>query len=170
MTANVLPGDREACREAGMQDFLAKPIDIDHLCRILCNLEPVSGTEEATPGVAADGDIDYERLDMIRATPNDGDESLLAWVIDTFLADAAERLPRMRAAVEHRDWNGFSEEAHRFYSSASNLGLIRISNVCMQMEIEAVNPEVNKSELLDELTEAWERVLPELERQKTLHD
>ena len=166
MTANVLPGDREACRAAGMQDFLAKPIDIDHLYRILRDLEPVAEAEAPASSADLADEIDHERLDMIRETPSEGDEDLLAWVIDTFVADAEERLPRMRAAAECCDWSVLAEEAHRFYSSASNLGLLRISDICMQMEVEAANPQVDKGELVRQLLEACERVLPELERQK----
>ena len=169
MTANVLPGDREACGEAGMQDFLAKPIDIDHLYRILCNLDPGPSREipaDVTDHAAAD--IDFERLDMIRETPSDGDQNLLAWVIDTFLEDLDERLPRMRDLAERADWKALAEEAHRLYSSASNLGLVRISNICMQLELEAANAEVDKVGLVQELVAAWQSVLPELERQKAL--
>jgi hypothetical protein len=38
----------------------------------------------------------------------------------------------------------------------------------MQLELEAANAEVDKVRLLQELVEAWESVLPELERQKNL--
>ncbi|UCH39251.1 MAG: response regulator, partial [Gammaproteobacteria bacterium] len=170
MTANVLPGDREACREAGMQDFLAKPINLDHFYRILSNANSSTDQDLSTNFVDGSVDIDFERIEMIRATPGegDGDGNLLAWVIDTFIADTEERLPEMRDAVERSDWNRLAEEAHRFYSSTSNLGLIKISNICIEMELEAANPDVNKAELLELLVEAYERVLPELERQKSL--
>jgi CheY-like chemotaxis protein len=170
MTANVLPGDRDACRQAGMQDFLAKPINLDHLYRILDSVN--SGFESEIPSNSVDGsvDIDFERLEMIRATPDDGEGNLLTWVIDTFITDVEARLSRMRAVAEQSDWRSLAEEAHRFYSSASNLGLIRISNICIEMELQADNSETSKIELLEQLAEACERVLPELERQKSLHE
>ena len=74
----------------------------------------------------------------------------------------------MRDAVENSDCNGLAEQAHRLYSGASNLGLIRFSNICTEMELEAANPDVNKIELLERLSEAYERALPELKRQKSL--
>jgi CheY-like chemotaxis protein len=35
LTANVLESDREACREAGMDDFLTKPLQLDGLRAVL---------------------------------------------------------------------------------------------------------------------------------------
>ncbi|HEX5277674.1 MAG TPA: transporter substrate-binding domain-containing protein [Fluviicoccus sp.] len=35
MTANVMPSDREACRLAGMTDFIGKPIRLEELTRVL---------------------------------------------------------------------------------------------------------------------------------------
>ena len=169
MTANVLPGDRDACREAGMQDFLAKPINLDHLYRVLSSASSSSKHGVPTQSVDGSADIDFERLEMIRTTPNDGEGNMLDWVIDTFITDITEQLPKMRSAVEKSDWDRLAEEAHRFYSSASNLGLIKISNICIEMELEAANPTVNKVELLDKLDEAYALILPELERLKSLN-
>ena len=47
MTANVFTDDREACKDAGMNDFVAKPIDPDEVYRLLTKWLPVrrSGTE-----------------------------------------------------------------------------------------------------------------------------
>ena len=74
----------------------------------------------------------------------------------------------MRDAVERAEWHELAEEVHRFYSSSSNLGLLRISQLCTDLELAAADPGVDKSELLERLAEACECVLPELERQKTL--
>ena len=167
MTANVLPGDREACSAAGMQDFLAKPINLDHLYRILSNTGSGSEPERPTNNNDEDVEIDLERIEMIRDTPDDGEVNFLVWAIDTFVADIEPRLARMRQAAERDDWDRLADEAHRLYSGSSNLGLIRVSNICIELELEAANPAVNKAELLEQLSEACERILPELERQKS---
>lgn len=44
ITANALPGDREACLEAGMTDFLAKPFPIDALERVVARWLKLSRT------------------------------------------------------------------------------------------------------------------------------
>ena len=35
LTAHVMPGSKERCIEAGMSDFLGKPVDLDHLDRVI---------------------------------------------------------------------------------------------------------------------------------------
>lgn len=46
LTANVMQSDRERCEEAGCDDFLTKPIDIDELLAKLAEHLPVMSAEE----------------------------------------------------------------------------------------------------------------------------
>ncbi|MEO5355639.1 MAG: response regulator, partial [Magnetococcus sp. XQGC-1] len=49
MTAHALDGDREACLAAGMNDYIAKPIDLQQLCHLLVRWIPSRGQEASLP-------------------------------------------------------------------------------------------------------------------------
>ncbi|NNE64705.1 MAG: response regulator, partial [Gammaproteobacteria bacterium] len=166
MTANVLPEDRRACERAGMLDFLAKPIDLDQLQKILGNTSPGREDDQNADSHLELQEIDYDRIDMIRAAQGEDEPDLLASIIDMFIADANDRLLTMHAACDNSDWSLLEEDAHRFYSSASNLGLLRISDICTELELKSADTSVNKKALLERLSEALTRILPELEKQK----
>ena len=54
MTANAMSGDRELCLQAGMDDYLAKPVKPESLGALLSRYLPAdqSETEAATPCLA----------------------------------------------------------------------------------------------------------------------
>jgi two-component system sensor histidine kinase/response regulator len=47
LTANALKEDEQRCRDAGMDDYLAKPIEIDRFLQVLARIEPARRTQTA---------------------------------------------------------------------------------------------------------------------------
>ncbi len=49
LTANAMAGDREKYVAAGMNDYVAKPIDLDRLRAALTRCVPAGGTDASEP-------------------------------------------------------------------------------------------------------------------------
>ncbi len=56
LTANSAAEEREQCRKVGMDDFIAKPIDLENLCQVLSRLFPAQSSTPATPARVIEND------------------------------------------------------------------------------------------------------------------
>ena len=142
MTAAAVEGERERCLEAGMDDFLTKPVDPDALAGALARwtrtgsgaptpVAPQADVEPARePGSA---ELDLERLEMLREMDT-AEASYLGRAIGNFDANAAEHLAAVRAAVSGGDPAALVASAHKLAGSASNIGVVEVAEVARALE------------------------------------
>jgi HPt (histidine-containing phosphotransfer) domain-containing protein len=112
----------------------------------------------------ADTHIDREALSVLREVMEEAYPELL----DTFLADSESRLVELRKAV---DAKALSEVAHSFKGSASNMGALRLAELCQELESEAkVKSPSEIARLVADITGEFAEVRPvyEDERQHAL--
>jgi PAS domain S-box-containing protein len=125
MTANVLPQQVSACRQAGMTDHVGKPFKRDEL---YAAIDRALGDERPAPvaaAAAASGAlVDESVLAGLEAL---GGTALAARLLDQFAADLDRRFPPHDLAQIARD-------AHALVSSAGMLGLMRLSADCAALE------------------------------------
>lgn len=109
MTAHAMNGDKERCLEAGMNGYLAKPVDHKHLLRTIEQHLSAGGAGMA-PAVAPS------------ATASGGEEPEIAGqMLALFLQLAPERLRRMSAAAETRDSDALLQDAEKLISAAESI-------------------------------------------------
>jgi CheY-like chemotaxis protein/HPt (histidine-containing phosphotransfer) domain-containing protein len=139
MTAGVLAEDQERCRAAGMDDFVAKPVDVDALeralVRHLTGTMPSAGEAPATPEPAVSPDaLDLSRLDVLRRLDPDGAGGLVRAVVTAFLEEIPTRLGTVRAAAAAGGGAALEQAAHQLKGSAANLGATQVATLCDQLE------------------------------------
>jgi signal transduction histidine kinase/DNA-binding response OmpR family regulator len=159
LTANAYADDMKLCRDAGMTDFLAKPLRkpalIAAVLRALRRAPMPHAIPSATlPPPAKPGDeaIDRTLLEEIR---NDIGRQSLTETLATFFSDAERRIALFRCLVDDPDPELLAMEAHSLKGAAAMFGLTEIAGLARAIERRSpgIAPDELRS-LLDKLEEA----------------
>ncbi|HRI17424.1 MAG TPA: response regulator [Burkholderiaceae bacterium] len=134
MTANALPGDRAAFLAAGMDGYVAKPVDIDQLATALEHAGQRL-TDALAPAVQDDdGPLDVARLEHLVQMQDESQPHLVREMIDLYLAGAPGHIASIEGALDESDATRVASLAHRFLSLAGNVGARRMTALCEQIE------------------------------------
>ncbi len=122
LTADGAPGDKAVYFEAGMDDFLAKPLELNHLIETLQRWLKV-------PDVGID---ESALLQLENYVVND--QNLIEALIEDLEQSAPNLIESMRQALNDVDLQGLSEAAHALKSSSATLGAKKLSELCAVVE------------------------------------
>ena len=161
MTANALEGDREKCIAAGMDDYIAKPVDRSELAHKLARwstttMVGVSSLDDPTPPENGTPSIDATRLAELAELSDDDDSQWMNTLITKFLRDSETRLVQLQAAAETGDPGTLKDIAHSLKGSAWNMGAGKMANHAQRLQL------MGQSGTLDGAAEAIARLKEEL--------
>ena len=140
MTANAMTRDRERCIEAGMDDYITKPIDPDGLMRLLVKWLPAGTAGAPAPAVPratvdADGLPCVEGLDTAQGLRRMlGKKPLYLSMLRRYLDSQRDCAAQVQAALDQADWETAERLAHTAKGLAGNIGADALGTLAAQLE------------------------------------
>jgi PAS domain S-box-containing protein len=140
MTAGAMQGDREKCLQAGMNDYISKPIDMRALAKILEKWLPRREAESGDNKHSSDGHAHepafnstiFDYSGMMERFGND--QELAKKVIAIFIEDVPKQLVTFKENLLKGDLKRVEILAHSMKGAASNLGLEQFRSVAFSLE------------------------------------
>ena len=138
MTAHVVKGDRERCLEAGMDDYVSKPIDSDKLFEAI---EKLTNTPDVPKSVAADSVMVDNTLQL---EAFDGDWNFFKELVEIFLDDYPRLLDNLRKSFKEGDCDVFMRSAHSLKGMLKNFSAEIAAEVAYDLEKKGKEADLNE--------------------------
>jgi CheY-like chemotaxis protein/HPt (histidine-containing phosphotransfer) domain-containing protein len=138
MTGNALIGDRDRCLQAGMDDYISKPVRVEELQSALERWGPLKSRQPDPAFLArsrplpAEGLLDQAAIAGLRALPPSGQGNLLQEVVSRFLDNAPQRMAQIGQSINDAPMLAFHARALK--SMGLNLGAKRIVELSQKLE------------------------------------
>jgi CheY-like chemotaxis protein len=133
MTAHTMEGDRENCLQAGMDDFVSKPVSaraIDDVLEKYLKCRTGTRTLSADPGRNESDPVEIPRLKEISG----GDPEIERELIQLFLYGMEQHLQALSSAARAEDRVALQREVHSIKGASANLGARKIQEMMDRLE------------------------------------
>jgi two-component system sensor histidine kinase/response regulator len=138
LTADAMQGTEQHCHDAGMDDYLTKPLNRSRLKSTLAKYLALPPSENTAMGSTAsdkrlaltDDPIDWDQF----MTVTDSDPQFAQELAQVFIDSGDAALRDIRAAIARNDLRSVQRVAHSFKGSSANIRADRTSGAASRLE------------------------------------
>jgi CheY-like chemotaxis protein/HPt (histidine-containing phosphotransfer) domain-containing protein len=138
MTAYAMEGDRQRCLDAGMHDYVSKPVKIEEMMQALLRAAKQHPSEEPILHETAAEEqphvIDETIFSSLLAAFDEDAEEIVCDLVATYLEDTPRLLAQMDEAVIQDDLPTLTRAVHSMKSSSAQVGALTLSLLCKYIE------------------------------------
>ncbi|MBW3585412.1 MAG: PAS domain S-box protein, partial [Cyanobacteria bacterium 0813] len=155
MTANAMQGDRQLCLDAGMNDYISKPIRVEALNQALSqclpNPEPQQAQKEESDSNKPEIDMPAVNLTELQAFCSSIDQDstqILSLLANCYLEESVKLLQAMKLAIAQADTQTLNRAAHTLKGSSANLSAAPLAQLCATLEVMSGRGELDQASCL----------------------
>lgn len=189
ITANAMPGDRERCLDAGMDDFLSKPFKFEQLLTTLkrWGLVPIhyANCEEATllepntlntlnnapilsaamPHQITTVSFDPNILEKLKRLQHPNQPNLIHKIISLYFEKTPPLMETLRTALAQHNAELIYRTAHSLKSNSNSVGALHLAELYRELEIMGRQENLTDSdELIQKIEQYYQLSFVDLEQ------
>jgi len=167
VTANIDPKARERCLEAGMDEYLPKPISLEDLRSALGGFGFVTNDESLAPRptITSSG-LPFELQNRLDLLVSETDPEFVKELIDAFVDNGWPAIAEIERAARALDWEALDQSAHALKGSSRNLGAEELATMLEAIEQIAAARRGEESIDAEKMKQIFERAVMDLRRYK----
>lgn len=177
MTANAMLGDKEKCLEAGMDDYMSKPLNRYLLEKTLKKWDPFANNDAVKAEQPAKTDdalkkinpkwLNVKALAEIKEFMGEETDDLL----NLFQQETPAMMDKLKSLYKDVDFEQVRQLAHTLKSTGANIGATGFSHFCKKMEVAAIDKEADAvQDNITKVIKSYQLTVAEINKYQNLSD